>query len=387
MKALLLWVPFRTYMPACVPLLRQVLADGAGEITELIPDATCLAAQKAAIAAAGLIFVDQSFLNALHGLPPSDVYQPEQPVARGVAEELFDAVLSSSALRVLGLTCNDLHWLDVPGSLNFVASDLSGLAKNFHALVWSFEQWSEVIDGRLPLRHEDWMDTCGSPQANWKALASVIPARFDCPFALSEDEFRQAPARKFWDVSIIGAHYSTRAEALESAKAAGLKIAPYRRVHNVTYKLIQCRKRLQSSKGNWEQRWRRRSMDFVAGRSAVNFACGGGVRYFVRKIPEFAALGCCVAAWPPAGLKHYGFEDGKNIAVCPEPANFGEVARGLLPRKAAREALGRAARELVLAKHTVGVRAAQLTAWLRELSRGRLVRGAFHEGEFQITPA
>lgn len=45
MDALLIWVPYRTYMPSPQPLLKRLLACGAGEIESLIPGDEDRAAQ------------------------------------------------------------------------------------------------------------------------------------------------------------------------------------------------------------------------------------------------------------------------------------------------------------------------------------------------------
>lgn len=385
MDQLLLWVPYRAFMPTPVPLLRRVLANG--EMAELIPGREPLAAQLQRIASARLLFIDQSFLNALHGITPYESWTPECVPARTLAEELMAAALRSSARRVLGLTWNDLHWLNVPGNPNCCSPDLAGFARQFHGLVWSFEQWGEAASGVLPILREGWMDQCGSPQENWRTLTAAIAARFDYTFALNPGEIRRVSAQPAWDASVIGAYYSSRAQALESAAQEGLSLAPYRRIANVTDRVLRLRRRLLPRAENRDLPLRRRVMDAVVARSRVNFVCGGGVRYFVRKVLEFAAIGGCMATWPAAGMRHYGFRDGEHLAMCDEPSDFGKTARWLHPRTALRENMGCAAQVMVNAKHTLDVRAAQMLAWLRELAIGREVRGVWHEGEFQLVPA
>ena len=387
MDALLLWVPFRAYMPAPAPLLRRLLAAGDGEITELVPDADHLPEQLAAIARARVIIVDQSFLNALNGLSPGEGYLPDRQIGKTLAEVVFAAVLDASATRVLGLTFNDLHWLDIPGSPNFVTADLRGFARRFHALIWGFEQWGETARGELPLELEDWMSTAGSPVENWKTLTETIHSRFDYPFAVDPSEVRRVSGSRLWDASVMGALYKSRAEARQSALDAGLSLAPFRRIANVTSRILRLRQRIFRKASAWDLKMRRRTQDFTASRSGVNFVCGGGLRYYVRKFPELAALGSCMAVWPPAGLRHYGFKDGEHLAVCAGPSDFGKTARWLLARPALREAMGAAAQQLILEKHTFEVRAAQLLAWLRELAGGREVRGVYHSGEFQLSAA
>jgi hypothetical protein len=386
MDALLLWVPFRAFMPAPVPLLQRLLAAGDGEIASLIPGHESEAAQIAAIAAAQLIIVDQSFLNALNGLVPNEGYLPDKPVVRALAEELFAAVLRCSAVKVLGLTFNDLHWLNIPGNSNFVAADLRSFARHFQALIWGFEQWGETARGELPLRHEDWLAGAGPPVENWNTLTS-IRARFDCPFALHPQEVRRVNRRRHWDVSVMGALYQSRMDARQSALDEHLHLAPFRRVSNLTGRLITVRQRFLKRAATWDLKMRRSTQDFVAAHSGVNFVCGSGVRYYVRKFPEMAAIGSCMAVWPPPGLRHYGFRDGEHLAVCGEPSDFGKTARWLLARPALRERMGAAAQQVVSRQHTVEVRAAQMLSWLRELVRGRDVHGVYHEGEFQLMPA
>ena len=386
MDALLLWVPFRAYMPSPVPLLRRLLAAGDGEIASLVPNAENLQTQLAAIAAARVIIVDQSFINALNGLEPNEGYIPDTRVSRALAEELFAAVLQCGAAKVLGLTFNDLHWLNIPGSPNFVATDLRGFTSHFQALIWGFEQWGETARGELPVKHEDWMHTAGSPVENWNILSSVR-ARFDCPFALDPNEVRRVNGHRLWDASVMGALYKSRAEARQSARDENLSLAPFVRIANLTSRVIRLRQRFFRKAKSWDLILRRRTQDFVASRSGVNFVCGGGVRYYVRKFPELAALGSCMAVWPPAGMRHYGYREGEHLAICAEPSDFGKTARWLLARPALRESMGAAAQQLILAQHTHHTRAAQLLPWVRDLARGRECRGVYHDGEFQLVPA
>jgi hypothetical protein len=385
MEPLLLWVPYRAFMPTPVPLLRRMLAGG--EISELIPGRESLPSQLQRIAAARLLFVDQSFLNALHGVAPYESWTPDFLPAQTAVQELMAAVQRSSAPRVLGLTWNDLHWLNVPGNPNCCAADLAGFARQFQGLVWSFEQWGDTASGALPILIEPWMEQAGSPRENWRTLTAGIAARFDYTFALNAGEVRRVSAQPAWDASVIGARYSSRALAHDSALSENLSVAPFRRIASLTDRALRLRRRLLPRRGEADLAVRRRVMDSVVVRSRANFVCGGGVRYFVRKYFEFAAVGGCIASWPAAGMRHYGFRDGEHLAVCGEPSDFGKTARWLRPRTALRESMGTAAQAMVNAKHTLDVRAAQMLAWLRELARGRDVRGVWHEGEFQLVAA
>lgn len=383
MRRLLLWYPYRSFMPTPVPLLHRMVASG--ELEELVPGKELLSAQLNRIASAGLLFVDQSFFNALNGGSFSNNWVPEHRTERQVLIDLMGAVMRSSALRVLGLTWNDLHWLNIPGNPSFCAQDLAGFAPQFHGLVWGYEHWGEVASGRLPTLHESWMKSCGSMQENWHTLADSIPSRFDCPFALSDCEIRRSSAIPVWDASVIGARYSSRVLANDSAIREKLCLAPVRALTRNTERALLLRRWLLPKQDAWDLSAKRILMDALVARSRVNFVCGGGPRYFVRKYFEFAGVGACMASWPATGQRHYGLRDGEHLAECSEPSEFGTVAKWLLARSGLRERMGAAARRLVHERHTVESRAAQLREWLNHLARGASASGVWHEGEFRIT--
>lgn len=389
MESLLLNAPYQTPVASPRSLLMRLLAYGSGEIASLVPGEESMSTQLRRISQAPLIFVDQSFLNALRGFQPIHSYQLLRPPAPSLCADIWEAVLKHPAPRVLGLTYNDLHWLNVqhPGNPSFCSSDLKTFAGHFQALLWPFEQWGEVASGKLRLIEEPWLSISGQPRDNWQALASTIPARFDGTWSVDSAEFRRAGARPVWDASVVGSFYGTREAAYHSAVAAGVGLAPYRKLVTLSRRITRVRRMILRGMPQLDPVLYRGTMDYVVSRSAVNFVCGSGIRYFVRKYLEMSAVGACMVTWPAGGLEHYGFRDGEHLELCQDPSDFGAVARRLRARPQRSLAMGRAVQALVHSRHTTDVRATQLLAWLRKLAGGWVGSGRFHEGEFQFTTA
>src|SRR6185295_2582640 len=68
---------------------------------------------------------------------------------------------------------------------------------------------------------------------------------------------------------------------------------------------------------------------FLVSASRLNFVCGSGYRYPVRKFFEVPAGLSALICYPSTGFSDYGFVDGTN-AVVTMPEDFGRAARLLL---------------------------------------------------------
>jgi|GEM_PF-7129505 len=386
MNILFLWHPYQAYMPTAAPVIQRLIGLGAGEISAPDVAAEPISTLKEHIAGASVIVVDQSFLNAVNDLAPNYNWSPDRPVRSEAMGEVLEHALNSSAFKVLGLTLNDLHWISTPGNPSFCSSDLKCFCRRFNGLIWGYEHWGQVVSGALPPVDEAWMKTAGPAVENWKTLIDAIPARFDFPWAIDPSEIRTPASRHRWDASVVGAPYESRVEAKKSARAAGLRCAPYDRGVWFLRKRLRIQRIVTRRRDMVrESRLWTNLMERIVTRSRANFVCGGGYRYFVRKHLEMAAVGACMASWPAAGADHYGFADGRNVAGCREPGEFGEVARRLRADPSIAAALGRAAQALVMERHTLGVRAAQLLEWLRILAKGKACSGIHRDGVFSVT--
>jgi hypothetical protein len=122
---------------------------------------------------------------------------------------------------------------------------------------------------------------------------------------------------------------------------------------------------------------------FMISHSAVSFACGSELRYFVRKFLEIPAYRSAMIAYPPLNFQDYGFEDGVHyLHSFPEEA--GEKAKYILQNKSFADKLIQNAWDLVAREHTAKVKANQVMACFESFNKGKLKSAGYVNGKFEI---
>ncbi|MCS6947570.1 MAG: glycosyltransferase, partial [Steroidobacteraceae bacterium] len=263
--------------------------------------------------------------------------------------------------------------------------DLTELLPRIHAVAWLYEK-RPVSREEVPESYCDtWMSHHANPMHTWEAVRSRVRIRIELPHSVAADEFLKVEKRRFWDACIAGDAYRTRLIAEDAARAAGLSLAPYRaidrRILGATQKLSKVAgpvraSRLRNAARRLHQRW-------IVSHARLNFVCGSGYRYPVRKFFEIPAARSALVCYPCTGLSDYGFTDGVNCLYT-VPEDFGRTARRLLQDESLRDRLERKALELVLKNHSVERRASDLIECFRRLRDGRLKTAQFIAGEYVI---
>jgi glycosyltransferase involved in cell wall biosynthesis len=185
--------------------------------------------------------------------------------------------------------------------------------------------------------------------------------------------------KKKWDVCIPGVSYKTRKIAEESINAANLKILPFKKISKLKYYFDVIVNKFLSTitRNELGYKFIRR----LSASSKINFICGSGYKYFVRKFLEIPLYNTAMICYPVKNMEDYGFVNGKHAIFC-NPEDVGEACVSLLKNPALIDELAKNAYNLIAEKHTVTARATQLIKALEFLAEDKLVESYFKAGEY-----
>lgn len=324
-----------------------------------------------------LIVID-NFIYVANAINPKGFHSVmfEQWKGQNFYKEAFYCA-SNAGIPLLYISSGwDLHW---PGPV------LDQLLPSVTGIAWMFEQKpinrSEVNDAY----RDSWMDTQVDPYENWNKVRNSVNVRIELTHSIGKTEFVKSNAKALWDVCIAGDTYRTRVIARQSANYLNLSEAPIRRIdpliNKTTAKLPPiCGNRNASMIRNL---LRQANQRFLTHRSKVNFVCGSGYCYPVRKFFEIPSVRSALIAFPFLGMSDYGFIDGKHfIEVAPE--DFGSEAKKILSNENLRLEMIDNAWQLVMRLHSTDKRVDDLTKCMRLMAKGKLRLAKFYKGEFVI---
>jgi len=324
-----------------------------------------------------LLVVD-SFIRAANALNPAGLSSVMLLNWRG--QDFYASVwhaATTAGAPVLYIASGwDLHW---PGL------DLEQLLPKLSGIAWTYERRPVTLP-EVPAAYRDaWMAEQSDPIDNWEKVRSRVKTRIELIHSLDNSDFEAKNASPRWDVCIAGDTYMPRVLARRAALECGMKEAPIRftdtAILRLTGKLpVLCGNLIASSLRN---RLRQANQRFLTHRSAINFVCGSGYRYPVRKFFEIPAVRSAMLAYPCTGMRDYGFVDGEHyLQIAPE--DFGREARKLLANESLRTRLIDNASEMVVRLHSAERRVDDLIECMRRMAAGRLRLASFHDGEFVI---
>jgi hypothetical protein len=238
----------------------------------------------------------------------------------------------------------------------------------------------------VPRKYVDrWMTSNGHGRGTWDLARETFPVRIEIPFSLTAQELKSVQVTQRWDACVAGAHYATRRIAQREIAAAGLSIAPYKLVNRSVVAATRVLSWITpaATASVAAIRLQQASQEFMVRRSRVNFVCGSGLGYPVRKFFEVPAAGSAMIAYPCSGFADYGFIDGEN-AIVAAPEDAGTVARRIVRDEKMRSGLTRRASEVMQTLHSVDRRAKDFLECLRRFDRGQLKNAQFVDGRFEI---
>ncbi len=324
-----------------------------------------------------LVVVD-NFIRAAPALNPTGLSSVMLKNWRG--QDFYNSVwqaVTTAGTPVLYIASGwDLHW---PGhNLEELLPQLAGIA-------WLYERKPTTL-AEVPLSYRDaWMANQTDPMSNWEAVRSKVGIRIELIHSLGVDEFVSAPAKPSWDVCIAGDTYRPRVLADESARKAGLRVAPIRKADAA---ILFATGKLPAVAGNRvaalvRNRARQFGQRHFTQRSATNFVCGSGYNYPVRKFFEIPAAYSALIAYPCTGMRDYGFVDGEHyVEIAPE--DYGREAQRLREDDTRRCKMAQKAWEMVSRLHSTTKRVDDLVECTRRMAAGRLRLAQFRDGEFII---
>lgn len=292
-------------------------------------------------------------------------------------EEVLEMLLEQAAVPRLYVASGwDLHW---PGP------EIERILARIDALAWMFEKRPVVLEEVQPQYRDSWMQRHDDPLENWHAVRHTVATRIELIHSLAFDEFYVPPKGKVWDVCIAGVRYSTRQIARQEVSRTDLCVAPYAKADaaaTYTMRFLSRFVKPAAASQGWI-RWRHQNQRILSSRSRMNFVCGSGLLYPVRKFFEIPAYQSVMVAMPCLGFNDYGFVDGINsVATAPEDA--GRCLQDLKKNPRLQEQLRTRAFEVVQRLHTAEQRAQHLIECARRLLTGTLKGAQFVEGQFEI---
>jgi hypothetical protein len=111
------------------------------------------------------------------------------------------------------------------------------------------------------------------------------------------------------------------------------------------------------------------------------FTCGSVLQQPIRKFFEVPAAGALLVCQPCAGLKDYGFEhDVSCLMISPDRILDADQLRLHEPERA--QKIARLGQQVVIRKHTIPARAAQLAAVLHRMKQGTFAGARWKEGQY-----
>lgn len=185
--------------------------------------------------------------------------------------------------------------------------------------------------------------------------------------------------KKKWDICIPGVSYKTRRIAEESLENHSLNVLPFKKIARVKYYFDVIVNKFLSTKARNELGYR--FIRRLSATSRINFICGSGYKYFVRKFLEIPLYNSAMICYPVKNMEDYGFINGKHAIFC-QPEELGTASAALLKNPALIEDLAKNAFNLVATLHTVTARASQFQKAIELLAADKLVASYFKDGAY-----
>ncbi len=201
---------------------------------------------------------------------------------------------------------------------------------------------------------------------------------------IGDDEFCSVPlADRPVRWSVMGATYRAREVAIAHLRTGGLDptvTSPVRKMLAGLKKL-----RLLRGESSWSLDLVQRSFSQSLQNSRYSYTCGSGLEMPIRKFFEIPAAGAVLVCRPFRGAADLGFRAGENFVEC-EPQDILDAHRFLEQDPERAQAIADAGRRMVMEKHSVVARAAQLRLALDALVGGKGV-GRWRDGAYAIQGA
>lgn len=199
--------------------------------------------------------------------------------------------------------------------------------------------------------------------------------------AESEFFYTSLDARR-WDVAVPGAEYAKRREVLSGFRQSKLVLAPKGYFH--AYRVLS---KLGLPVYSWLPTLRLYNILFQSTLDGARFVytAGGGSGNMVRKFVEIPASGAVLVCAPSNGFAALGFRAGEHYYRADADSAVELIAKLNGSREA--QAVAAAGQRLVMEKHSLAARGAQIAQCISAMVRGTFRGARWNGGEFIVDEA
>jgi glycosyl transferase family 1 len=374
------------YVPSIHPILFNRLKELSSDFFRVV-DVTHLPleAVKKNVEQAELIVFDHSIVEAYKIL--HDEKRPNYIFYNRLREAIFYQEIISS---VFDSTKKVIYWAsmaDLHGILTIEFSKLNNIGIHYQdilqridGIIWYYNK-NNIIDLKnIPESYyEESFSRLENPIESYREVVSRVKYEVELPHCIGKNEFTEK--QKKWDFYVPGIKYKTREMVETAVKNMGLKTPNSERSFYWNGKINGAVMRSNFIPTTLIFKKNYRLMKYFISRSKFSFACGSGLRYFVRKFLEIPSFGSAMVAYPPLNMDDYGFVDYESY-IKVEPESVEQRVKEFIEDNELQRYLVANAKSLVLRLHTDEVRARQLRDTLCLIHSGEIASAKFEKGQY-----
>jgi hypothetical protein len=334
---------------------------------------------------AQLIVFDHSIVEAykiLHDKTRPNYIAYDRMRNENFYEQIIFSVFNSTKKLIYWASMADLHGiLTVEFSkLKKVGIHYNDILETIDGIIWYYNG-NNIVDLRtIPEKYfEKSFSRLENPVESYAKIVSKVKYEIEITHCLSNSEFVER--KKKWDFYVPGVKYKTRILAEENVKKFELKMPKTELSFYWNGKVNSAILRSKFLSPRYMFRKNYLLMQYFISRSRFSFACGSGLRYFVRKFLEIPAFGSVMVAYPPLNMEDYGFIENEHY-IKADPENAAEKIKDLIGESDRQKYLADNAKKLLVALHTDEKRAEQLFNALHLIHSGKITSAKFRKGQF-----
>ena len=202
------------------------------------------------------------------------------------------------------------------------------------------------------------------------------------PQIIDNSEFNFLPlSSRIYDISVPGASYYDRREALKQLKNSTYKFKINTSHNGIKQKLWNVIIRLQN-----RFTFNLNNINFrnTIEDSKIVYTCGGCLKYPIRKFLEIPALGTALFCEPFKGYKEFGFIDGVNSIVIDDINKVSDITKFNLNNLDNLQKLSSKGQQLIWEKHSFFARGIQISKALEKIVSQEFNGSYWKNGEFKL---
>ena len=314
---------------------------------------------------ANLIIIDHSiFAASVYSNNAVNLHIPNFKV-QNFYENIWKILIESKKKKIYIASGWDLHWTSLENSYDYLS--------NIDAIAWIYEKNPTNFNNVPTTLRDEWMYRHNCPSVAWKNVRKKIPSRFEMSHFLSGVKKVKT---KLWDLSVCGVSYAPRQIVMKKIKEnPTIKLAPFNLTSNIFDRLIPNNmKRLKI-------KVRQKNQELLMSRSLINFVCGSGYNYPVRKFFEAAEVSSTLLCLPFNGFEDFGFIPNKNCLI----VNFDDLleqVNDLKRNPSYCEELAKKLQKDIFSLHNIDTQTNNFIKFIKHVADGDEVISEFKSGQY-----